>query len=213
MKVKKHRPPRLLVADDDRIILLTLAEGLAEAGFEILQAKDGLRALEICKDQAPDLALLDIRMPGLNGLELAARLAAETTVPFLFFSAYADEELLHQAIEAGALGYLIKPMKVAAIVPTLKAALARAGDIASLRTRQTSIDNTLVNNRLIATAVGMTMRDMRLSRTEAFEYLRANARRQQIKLTDLAEELLAEFHQGDNANDAPPQSIGNVKGR
>ena len=101
---------KILVADDDRVVLLTLAEGLREAGFEVIEARDGLQALALCRSEAPDLALLDIRMPGLDGLELARRLRDETRVPFLFFSAYGDEEFVRRAVEIGALGYLIKPL-------------------------------------------------------------------------------------------------------
>jgi DNA-binding response OmpR family regulator len=114
---------KILLADDDRVVLFTLAEGLRQAGFEVVEAHDGMEALAFCQSQAPALALLDIRMPGLNGLELAHRLRDETTVPFMFFSAYGDEEFVRQAVEIGALGYLIKPLQVSAIVPMIRTAL------------------------------------------------------------------------------------------
>ena len=76
---------KVLIAHDDRVVLLTLGEGLREAGFEVIEARDGLQALQLCKSEAPELALLDIRMPGLDGLELARRLRDETRVPFVFF--------------------------------------------------------------------------------------------------------------------------------
>ena len=78
---------KILIADDDRLVLFTLAEGLREAGFEVVEASDGVQALVLCQSESPDLAMLDIRMPNLDGLELARRLRDETSVPFLVFSA------------------------------------------------------------------------------------------------------------------------------
>ena len=174
---------KILVADDERVVLFTLAEGLREAGFEVIEARDGLQALALCQSDAPDLALLDIRMPGLDGLELARRLRDETAVPFLFLSAYGDEAFVQRAVEIGALGYLIKPLLVASIVPTLRTALARSKDISGLQ-------GALESNRTIATAVGILMRAEGLDQPAAFERLRQQARTGRRKLEDLARELV-----------------------
>lgn len=170
---------RILVADDDRLVLLTLADGLREAGFEVIEAGDGLQALALCRDEVPALALLDIRMPGLDGLELARCLRDGTTVPFLFLSAYSDEQFVQQAAEVGALGYLVKPLTVAAMLPTVRTALARAHEISGLR-------GAIDRNRTIATAVGMLMRDHRIDQASAFAQLRQQARDQRRKVVDLA---------------------------
>ena len=175
---------RLLVADDDRVVLFTLAEGLREAGFDVIEARDGRQALSLCLAEKPDLALLDIRMPGLDGLELARRLRDETRVPFLFFSAYGDHAYVERAVEIGALGYLIKPLQVAAIVPTIHAALARAQDLSGLQ-------RALASNRTIATAVGMLMQAESLSQQTAFDRLRQQARTQRVLLEDLAAAMIA----------------------
>ena len=174
---------RILLADDDRVVLFTLAEGLREAGFEVIEARDGIEALALCQSQAPDLALLDIRMPRLDGLELARRLRAETTVPFLFLSAYGDEEFVRRAVEIGALGYLIKPLHVAAIVPMIRTALARSNDLSGLQ-------DALASNRTIATAVGMLMKSEGMDQPAAFEHLRQQARKERRKLEDLAQEMV-----------------------
>ncbi|MDD5177121.1 MAG: response regulator [Sterolibacterium sp.] len=170
---------KILVADDDRVVLFTLCEGLRDAGFEVVEARDGLQALALCQNEAPAMALLDIRMPGLDGLELARRLRDETTVPFLFFSAYGDEALVQRAVEMGALGYLIKPLHVRAILPMIRTALARSRDINGLQSALTS-------NRTIATAVGLLMHAEELDQMAAFERLRLEARSQRRKLEELA---------------------------
>ncbi len=182
--------PCLLAADDDPLILFTLVEGLTEAGFDVLQARDGLSALELCKSARPDLALLDIRMPGMDGIELAQRLKAETTIPFLFFSAFGDENYVRQAVAAGAYGYLLKPLSVAAIVPTLRTVLARTREDAHRQARQDQFDSALESNRLIATAAGIIMRDLGMNQAEAFEHMRAQARRKRVKLIDLAQRVI-----------------------
>ena len=187
---------KILVADDDRVVLLTLSEGLREAGFEVIEARDGVQALALCQSQAPELALLDIRMPGLDGLELARRLRDETKVPFLFFSAYGDEAFVKRAVEIGALGYLIKPLVVTAIVPAIRTALARSRDISGLQ-------GALESNRTIATAVGMLMRTEGLDQPAAFERLRQRARTQRRKLEDLARNMV-ESRQDQNVQEASP---------
>jgi response regulator NasT len=184
--------PCLLAADDDPLILFTLVEGLTEAGFDVLQARDGLSALELCKSARPDLALLDIRMPGMDGIELAQRLKAETTVPFLFFTAFGDESYVKQAVAAGAYGYLLKPLSVAAIVPTVKTVLARTQEDAHRQARQDRFDSALESNRLIATAAGILMRDLGMNQEGAFEHLRAQARRRRVKLIDLARRIVTQ---------------------
>ncbi len=176
---------KILIADDDRVVLLTLSEGLREAGFEVIEARDGLQALTLCQEQEPDLALLDIRMPALNGLDLARRLRDETSVPFLFLSAYGDEDFVQRAVEIGALGYLIKPLSMGMILPTVRTALARARDISGL-------EGALEGSRTTATAVGMLMRANGLDQQTAFEKLRQQARSERRKLEDLASAIVNE---------------------
>lgn len=186
-----NRRPRILVADDDRMILLTLVEGLEEAGFEVLSARDGVEALEIAREQLPDLALLDVRMPRMDGVALAERLRAETSVPFLFLSAYCEEALVKQVTETGALGYLVKPLDVAQVVPQVRAALARAKEITALRQAEQSLATALVSNREIGMAVGMVMQAHGVSAEAAFEALRGKARNERRRLVELSNALVS----------------------
>lgn len=185
---------KLLVADDDRVVLFTLAEGLREAGHEVTEARDGLRALACCQEDTFDLALLDIRMPGLDGLELARRLREETSVPFMFLSAYNDEDMVKQAAEYGALGYLIKPIEIKSILPAIRTALSTSNEFKTLQHRQAGLVGALNSNRPIATAVGMVMRDCKLDQEQAFARLRKYARDRGRKLEDIANLMI---EQGD----------------
>lgn len=174
---------KILIAEDDRLVLFTLAEGLRQAGFEIIEARDGLQAIALCLSESPDLALLDIRMPKLDGLALASRLHEETSVPFMFLSAYGDEAYVQRAAEIGALGYLTKPLNVSAIIPMIRTALARSQEINSLT-------RALESNRTIATAIGMLMHANRVDQPTAFEGLRRQARGERRKLEDLASSII-----------------------
>jgi len=126
---------RILVADDDRLILATIASGLRRAGYEVMEAVDGEQAIRLCREKKPDLALLDIRMPGLSGIEAVQwlRRDPDTNIPVLFISAYGDESLVDEAVAEGAFGYLLKPLDVVQILPPIRAALARAAESERLR--------------------------------------------------------------------------------
>jgi len=177
--------------DDDRVILTTISEGLRQEGYVVTTAASGEEALEVTKNAAPDLALLDIRMPGMSGVELAKRLSDEREIPSIFLSAFDDHDIVRLAAEQGALGYLVKPMLPQQIVPTIEAALARAEEIKALRDREQQLRDILDKRQTASIAVGVIMERAGLDRRRAFEALRRCARDRQQKLSDLAEEIVA----------------------
>ncbi|MGQ0522339.1 MAG: ANTAR domain-containing response regulator [Betaproteobacteria bacterium] len=180
---------RILIVDDDRLVLASLARGLRAAGYEIVEAAGGEDALTAVEQTHPDLVLLDMRMPGMSGLDVAAALSAKG-VPFLFLSAYGDEETVAQAAQQGAMGYLVKPLDVPQIVPSLETALARAAEMGMLRESEAKLVLSLKSRREISMAVGVLMERRGLNREEAFEALRRHARAQQRKLQEVAAEIV-----------------------
>jgi len=120
---------RILIADDDRLILSTLGQGLRDVGYEVLEATDGKAAVHVCETSQPELAILDMRMPGMSGVEAAHLIRQRTATPFIFLSAYGDKEVVQLAVQEGALAYLVKPVDTPQIVPTIEAALARAAEL------------------------------------------------------------------------------------
>lgn len=182
---------RILIADDDRLILSTLAMGLQDAGYEVLEATDGEAAVHICETLQPELAILDMRMPGMSGVEAARLIRQKTTVPFIFLSAYGDNEVVQLAVQEGALAYLVKPMDVLQIVPTIEAALARAAELSELRQSTHNLSSALDNNRETSMAVGLIMERYRVDRDSAFKILRQYARSERLKISELAAKLLA----------------------
>ena len=116
---------RILVVDDDRLVLATLSHGLAQAGYEVIDADNGDDAILLAREHRPELALLDIRMEGKSGFDVAATLRDAYAIPFMFLSAFADEATLATVKSLGALAYLVKPLDVGQIVPAVEAAFAQ----------------------------------------------------------------------------------------
>jgi AmiR/NasT family two-component response regulator len=185
-------PPRgpLLVADDDRLILATVSNALRSRGYEVLEAADGEEACRLCREHNPELAILDVRMPKLSGLEVAQCLRETTDVPFMFLSAYSDEDLVTMAAQTGALGYLVKPLDAPQIVPAIEAAMVRASEIHQLRESERNLHTALASGRETSAAVGVLMERHRLSAEAAFESLRQRARSERRKIAEVARDLL-----------------------
>jgi two-component system, response regulator PdtaR len=120
--------PTLLVVDDDRLVLATLVAGLRQAGFDVIEADNGDDAILLARKFRPRLAILDMRMQGKSGMDVARYLAANTETGFMFLSAFGDSDIVDEATRLGALGYLVKPLDVRQIVPAVRAALARTGE-------------------------------------------------------------------------------------
>jgi len=180
----------VLLVDDDRLILAVLGEGLRKLGYTVRTAASGDEAIKICETDPPDLAILDMRMPGLSGIETARELRLRTRVPYVFLSAYSEKDLVKNAADEGALGYLVKPMDVAQVAPTIEAALARAAELRVLHERETNLHNALAAGRDSSLAVGLIMERYRLDRKAAFEVLRFHARSQRRKVEEVAAEIV-----------------------
>lgn len=181
---------RILIVDDDRLILATLSKGLQQAGYEVLQAASGEDGYRIALEDKPDLAVLDVRMPNMTGIQLARLLRERTQVPFIFLSAYGDVDIARQAADCGAVGYLVKPVDTPQIVPAIEAGLARAEEIRKLRRTEAELSTALEEGRETSIATGVLMERYRLSRKKAFESLRDYARSRQRKINDVASDLI-----------------------
>src|SRR6478609_4944708 len=114
---------KILVVDDDRLVLATVTHGLAQAGYEVVDADNGDDAILLARQHRPDLALLDIRMEGMSGFDVAAYLRQSLQTPFMFLSAFSDDATVAQVKALGAVAYLVKPLDISQIVPTVEAAL------------------------------------------------------------------------------------------
>lgn len=116
---------KILVVDDDRLVLATLTHGLTQAGYDVIDADNGDDAILLAREHRPDLALLDIRMEGMSGFDVAAYLREYCKMPFMFLSAFTDDDTVRQVHELGAVDYLVKPLDIGQIVPAVQAVFAR----------------------------------------------------------------------------------------
>lgn len=181
---------KILIVDDDRVILHILAEGLRELGYEVATAVSGEEALRLARETSHDLAVLDMRMPGMSGVEVARELRRDNLASFVFLSAFGDETVVRDAAEAGALGYLVKPVDIPQLVPFIEAAIARGREIDLLRSTAEQLEQALKVEQKTRTAVGIIMERKGLDRQEAFDLLRAKARSQRRKIAEVADELI-----------------------
>jgi response regulator NasT len=183
----------ILLVDDDPLLLDYIATVLQHAGYDTVGAASAAEAVQRIAERGEDiaLALLDITMPGMSGLDLAQRLKDHTEVPFMFLSSVDDAETGRQAASHGALGFLVKPVDAARLLPAFEAALARADEIRQLRGTEANLNAALAAGRETSLAVGLLMARYQTDRNTAFEVLRDHARSSRRKINEVAEQIVA----------------------
>jgi response regulator NasT len=183
-------PVPLLVVEDDAVARTALDATLARHGFAVMAMETGEGALALSEAILPSIALVDIHLPGLSGVEVVRALAARS-VACVVLSSQDDDAVVEAAIAAGALGYLVKPLEPRRVLPALRAALERASEMRALRETGERLEDALATDRETSTALGVLMERHGLSRGEAFERLRSTARRERRKVHDVARAFLA----------------------
>ncbi len=178
------------MVDDDRLVLATLTHGLAAAGYEIIDADNGDDAILLAREHRPDLALLDIRMEGKSGFDVAAYLREYCQVPFMFLSAFSDEQTVAQVKALGAVAYLVKPLDIHQIVPAVEAAFAQLAKRAPAEPPAARPAGDDVLTQTVAMAVGVLMHRYSLPRSAALERLQKLAASESRPLPVQAERLL-----------------------
>jgi two-component system, response regulator PdtaR len=205
-ETSRSAKPNILIVDDDRLVLATLGKGLRGAGYEVREASSGTEALLFCAEQPPDLVMLDVRMPGLSGMNVAAEIF-QKNISFIFLSAYGDHAVVKQAIEQGAYSYLVKPLDVPQIVPAIEAALVRSAELKKLRLAEQNLNVALSKGRASSVAIGLIMERYRLGSDEAFEVLRQYARSQRRRFDDVAAQMVSAAEE----INIPPKIVGLVR--
>lgn len=181
---------KVLVADDDRLIVATLANGLRLRGFEIVEATSGREALEAGRNAKPDLAVLDIRMPDISGIEVGKAMMDELRLPVLFLSAYSDAETIQAATMSGSVGYLVKPVSVQQLIPAVEMAIKLNSEFRNLKDRESHLEKAVNQDRTISVAIGLIMERHRLSQAAAFELMRKKARAQRRSMSEIAKVIV-----------------------
>ena len=183
---------RILIAEDETIIRLDLRELLEQAGFEVCaEAWDGEEAVTLARTVEPDLALLDVKMPKLDGIEAARRILDERPIPIVMVTAYGEDELVSRAVEAGVFGYLVKPFRESDLLPAIATARARHEELRALREEASSLSEALAARKAIERAKGLLMEREGLSEQDAFARLRKASQISGRPLKVVAEALIA----------------------
>jgi response regulator NasT len=189
------RPPLVLVAEDGTIVRLDLARMLVErAGFErVVEACDGEEAVALAREHEPDLAVLDVNMPKLDGIEAARRILAERPVPVVMLTAYADESSVARAVEAGVFAYVVKPFREQDLLPAIRAARARHEELLALQAQFDSVTDALAAQRSVERAKALLVRNEGLTPGEAFTRLLGASRQSGQPLEVIADAVCAAF--------------------
>ncbi len=188
---------RILIAEDETIIRLDLRALLEGAGYEVCaEARDGAEAVELARSEQPDLAILDVKMPRLDGIEAARQILADRPIPIVMVTAYGQHELVSRAVEAGVFGYLVKPFRETDLLPAMATAQARHEELSALREEAESLAEALAARKAIERAKGLLMDKEGLTEEEAFARLRKASQVSGRPLRVVAEAVVATFTGG-----------------
>ena len=185
---------RILIAEDETIIRLDLRDLLERAGHEVAgEARDGEEAVALARELEPDLAVMDVKMPRLDGIEAARRILEERPIPIVMLTAFDQRELVERAAEAGVFGYLVKPFREQDVVPAIELARARHEELAAVRADADSLAQALADRKVIERAKGLLMEREKLNEADAFARLRKASQVSGRPLRVIAEAVLATF--------------------
>ena len=183
---------RILVAEDESIIRLDLRESLEEEGYEVVaETARGDDAVELVERLRPDVAILDIKMPGLDGIEAARRIHAGRSAAVLILTAFSQRDLVEQARDAGAQAYLVKPFQRAELVPAVELALARHRERIALEDEVQQLEARLEARKVIDRAKGILIDEHFMTEADAFSYIQKTAMRTRTTMQVVAEQILA----------------------
>lgn len=205
-------PVRVLVAEDEAIIRLDLKEILLDAGYDVVaDTGRGDEALELARRLEPDLAILDIKMPGMDGLEVARSLSASRSTAVVVLTAFSQRELIDEANEAGVMGYLVKPFQAEELIPAVEMALGRFTELRALEQANVDLsaqnevlEVSLENRRIIERAKGKLIDEHSMREADAFAFIQRSAMSRRKTMRQVAEEVLAGDLVPDATSGEPP---------
>ncbi len=180
----------MLIAEDEAIIRLDLKEMLEEEGVEVVgEAADGEAAVRLAREREPDLVIMDVKMPGMDGLAAAERIAEETSCAVLILTAFSQKDLVRRAAEAGAMGYLVKPFQKSDLLPAIEIALARHEQMEALRKEGEDARQRLETRKAVDRAKGKLMDRESMTEAEAFRHIQKRAMDERRSMRDIALEI------------------------
>ncbi len=193
---ESHDPPaalRVVVAEDEALIRLDLVEMLREEGYDVVgQAGDGEEAVRLAEEHRPDLVILDVKMPVLDGITAAERIAGARIAPVVLLTAFSQRELVDRARDAGAMAYLVKPFTQADLVPAIELAVSRFAEIITLESEVADLGERLETRKRVERAKALLQRTYALSETDAFRWLQKSAMDRRLSMREVADVVIRE---------------------
>jgi response regulator NasT len=187
---------RVLIAEDEALIRLDLAEMLDEAGYDVVaQAGNGEEAVELAREHAPDLVVMDVKMPRLDGIAAASIVAAERIAPVVMLTAFSQRELVERARDAGAMAYLVKPFTITDLVPAIEMAASRFAEISALEQEVDDLSERLATRKIIDRAKAQLQQTLGLSEPDAFGWIQRTAMDRRMTMREVAERVLEDAAQ------------------
>jgi two-component system, response regulator PdtaR len=194
-------PFNVVIAEDEALIRLDLREMLEEEGYVVAgEASDGETAVKLAEELRPDLVIMDVKMPGLDGISAAERITANQVAPVIILTAFSQRDLVQRASEAGAMAYLIKPFTKADLVPAIEVAASRFAEIAALNAEAAGLRDRLEVRKLLDRAKGELQDRRGMTEAQAFRWIQKTSMDRRQTMRAVAEEVLAEAQKaGDEA--------------
>jgi two-component system, response regulator PdtaR len=185
-------PTRVVIAEDEAIIRLDLRETLEEEGYDVVgECGRGDQAVELVRSLKPDLAILDVKMPGIDGIEAARLINAEKICGILVLTAFSQREFVERARDAGALAYLVKPYQKSDLIPAMELAIGRFREMQALASDVASLEDQLATRKLVDRAKGMLMDDHGMKEAEAFAFIQKKAMSERTRMKDVADRIIS----------------------
>jgi len=189
---------RVLIAEDEALIRLDLAEMLVEEGYEVVgEAGDGETAVRLAEDLKPDLVILDIKMPIMDGLAAAEKIASARIAPVVILTAFSQRDLVERARAAGAMAYLVKPFQKSDLVPAIEIALSRYAEISVLETEVATLTDRLETRKVVERAKGQLIAAYSMTEPQAFKWIQRTAMDHRMTMREVADRIIAETAGGD----------------
>ena len=183
--------PRILIAEDEAIIRLDLKEMLEEEGLEVVgEASDGEAAIRLARETGPDLVILDIKMPGMDGLTASEKIVGEGLAAVLILTAFSQKDLVKRAADAGAMGYLVKPFQKSDLMPAIEIALARHAEMGAVKKDSADLNEQLETRKAVDRAKGKLMDDQGITEADAFRQIQKRAMNERRPMKEIANEIL-----------------------
>ena len=182
---------RVVIAEDEALIRLDLAEMLGEEGYDVVgQAGDGEKAIELAEELRPDLVVLDVKMPKLDGISVAQRIAEQRIAPVVILTAFSQRDLVERARDAGAMAYLVKPFNKVDLVPAIEMAVGRFAELQMLESEVADLTDRLETRRLVDRAKSVLQQQLELSEPDAFRWIQKTAMDLRLSMRQVAEGVI-----------------------